>query len=520
MNGAESLLGTLVDSGVEICFTNPGTSEMHFVAALDEVEGIRCVLCLFEGVLSGAAAGYAVMAGKPASTLLHLGPGFGNALANVHNAKKGNLPMVNIVGDHATYHVKYDAPLTSDIEGIVGPVSHWVHTSKSPADIGVDAAEAVLQAGRGQVSTLILPADVSWGDNPNGCAPGAVIAPPAQVAEDKIDKAVAMLRSGKPSLILLGGRNIDAEQTLMLSRIGKASGARVCTETFPARVARGAGTGVIEKLPYMTEMAVDFLKDLEHILLIGAKAPVSFFAYPGLPSALAPEACEEFALAGADDDIDQLLEALLEKLDAVDVEPDVHPLDLPDLPSGALDVMACGAAIAHLLPENVVVVDEAITAGLACFPTSTSSQPHDWLSLTGGAIGWGLPASVGAALGAPDRKIVCLEGDGSAMYTIQSLWTMARENLNVCVVIFNNRKYSILELEYARTGARGGKPGDKAASTLDIGGPDMDFVALATGMGVDATRATTAEEFNQQFEAAMARTGPCLIDAIVPTFLS
>jgi len=520
MNGAESLLGTLVDSGIEVCFTNPGTSEMHFVAALDEVEGIRCVLCLFEGVLSGAAAGYAVMARKPASTLLHLGPGLGNALANVHNAKKGNVPMVNIVGDHATYHLEYDAPLTSDIEGIAETVSHWVHSSPSPADIGVDAAEAVLQAGRGQVATLILPADVSWGDNPNGRAAAPVLPLPTQVLQSKVDEAAAMLRSGKPCMVMMGGREIDAEQGLMLSRIGKASGAQVCTETFPARVARGAGTGVIDRLPYMTEMAVDYLKDIEHLILIGARPPVSFFAYPGLPSALAADGCNEFVLAGVNDDIDHVLEALLEKLDGVNVEPDVHALTLPDLPSGALDVMACGASIAHYLPENAVVVDEAITSGIAVYPGTVASQPHDWLSLTGGAIGWGLPAAVGAALGAPDRKIVCLEGDGSAMYTIQALWSMARENLNVAVVIFNNRKYSILELEFARTGARGGKPGAKASSTLDIGTPDMDFVAMANGMGVDATRATTAEEFNEQFEAAMASTGPCLIDAVIPTFLS
>jgi acetolactate synthase-1/2/3 large subunit len=520
MNGAESLLGTLVDSGIEVCFTNPGTSEMHFVAALDEVEGIRCVLCLFEGVLSGAAAGYAAMAHKPASTLLHLGPGLGNALANIHNAKKGDLPMVNIVGDHATYHLEYDAPLTSDIEGIAGTVSHWVHSSKSSTDIGVDAAEAVLQAGRGQVATLILPADVSWGDNPNGCAPAVTVPAPRVVPDERVNAAVTLLRSGKPCMLMIGGREIDTEQGLMLSRIGKASGARVCTETFPARISRGAGTAVIDRLPYLTEMAVDHVKEIENLILIGAKAPVSFFAYPGLPSAIAPPGCNEFVLASVNEDIDLVLEALLEKLDAVEVEPDVHPLTLPDLPTGNLDIMACGASIAHFLPENAVVVDEGITSSIGCFPLTVTAQPHDWLNLTGGAIGWGLPAAVGAALGAPGRKVLALEGDGSAMYTIQSLWTMARENLNITVVIFNNRKYSILELEFARTGARGGKPGPKASSTLDVGSPDMDFVAMATGMGVDATRATTAEEFNEQLEAAMQSTGPCLIDAIVPTFLS
>ena len=517
MNGAESLLTTLTNNGIEVCFTNPGTSEMHFVAALDEVEGIRCVLCLFEGVLSGAAGGYAVMARKPASTLLHLGPGLGNALANVHNTKKGHLPLVNIVGDHATYHLEHDAPLTSDIEGIASPVSHWVHTSKSPNDIARDGAEAVRQAGIGQIATLMLPADVSWGDNSNGAEPAVEIAGPAAVPASRIDDAVARLRGGANCMIMIGGRDVDCQKGLMLSRIAKACGARVCTETFPARVARGAGTAVIDRLPYLAELAIDHIKEIDELILIGASEPVSFFAYPNVPSVIAPETCNTLQLAGPNDDIDQVLEALLEKLDAVDVEPDVQPLELPELPTGPLDVTTVAQAIAHLIPENAVVVDEAITTGMAVFPTTVTSQPHDWLSLTGGSIGWGLPAAVGAAIACPDRKVLSLEGDGSAMYTIQSLWTMARENLDVTVVIFNNRKYSILEMEFARTGARGGTPGPKAGSTLDIGGPDMDFVAMAEGMGVKASRATTAEEFSSQLEDALKANGPRLIDAIVPT---
>jgi len=520
MNGAESLLNTLINNNVDVCFTNPGTSEMHFVAALDEVDGMRCVLCLFEGVLSGAADGYARMARRPASTLLHLGPGLGNALANVHNAKKGHVPMINIVGDHATYHLEYDAPLTSDIEGIAGPVSHWVHTAKSPDDIARDAAEAVRQAGIGQIATLMLPADVSWGDNSNGPEAAVAVAPAAPVAASLVETAVAKLRSGANCMIMIGGREVDSQRGLMLSRIGKASGARVCTETFPTRVARGAGTAVIERLPYLAELAIDAIKEVEQLILIGASEPVSFFAYPNVPSAIAPETCEQLALAGPDDDIDQVLEDLLEQLDAVSVEPDVHPLTLPDLPAGELDANNAALAIAHFLPENAVVVDEAITSGLAIFPLTTTAQPHDWLNQTGGSIGWGLPAAVGAAIACPARKVVCLEGDGSAMYTIQSLWTMARENLDVTVVIFNNRKYSILEMEFARTGARGGTPGPKAASTLDIGGPDMDFVAMAQGMGVQASRASTIEEFNSQFELAMQAKGPRLIDAMVPTLFA
>jgi acetolactate synthase-1/2/3 large subunit len=516
MNGAESLLKTLVDNRVEVCFINPGTSEMHFVAALDEVPGMRCVLGLFEGVLSGAADGYARMAGRPACTLVHLGPGLGNALANIHNAKKGYVPMINIVGEHATYHLQYDAPLTADIEGIAGPVSHWVHTSCFSAAIARDAAEAVRQAGSGRIATLILPADVSWGESCEGAQGAVAIPPPAPVPEERIARAVKLLQSGRNTVLMIGGREVDSQRGLMLSRIGRACGVRVTTDVFPTRVARGAGTAVLDRLPYLAEQAMAWMEDAEQLILIGAKKPVSFFAYPDLPSAIPPGGCEQFELAGPDEDIDQLLEELLERLDAVDVQPDVHPLKIPDPPAGALDARSAAMSIAHFLPENAIVVDEAITSGLVIFPLTATAQPHDWLNQTGGSIGWGLPAAVGAAIACPMRKVVCLEGDGSAMYTIQSLWTMARERLDVTVVIFNNRRYGILELEFARTGARGGRPGPNAASTLGIGSPDMDFVEMARGMGVQASRVATAEEFNARFEEAMREKGPRLIDALVP----
>ncbi len=517
MNGAESLIQTLVNGGVDVCFTNPGTSEMHFVAALDEVDGMRCVLCLFEGVASGAAAGYAAIAGKPASTLLHLGPGLGNALANVHNAKKGNLPMVNIVGDHATYHLQYDAPLTSDIAGVAGPVSHWVHTSCASADIARDGAEAIRQAGRGQVATLVLPADVSWGDNLSGAADAPVLDAATPVPEDRLDKAASMLENGKATVIMLGGRCVSQAQGELASRLAQATGARVLTETFPARVRRGAGTAVIERLPYLAELAIAELEGTEQLLLLGAKAPVSFFAYPNVASVLSPEGCDILSLAGPNDDIEGALQALVTRVGAASqAAPALRELQLPEAPTGELNAGTVAQALACYLPEDAIVVDEGITSGLACFPATAQARPHDWLNLTGGSIGWGLPAAVGAAVAAPSRKVVCLEGDGSAMYTVQALWTMAREELDVTVVLFNNRKYSVLEVEFARTGARGGKPGPKAASSLAIGKPDMDFQALAAGMGVRASVATTAEEFSQQLASAMAGKGPCLIDARIP----
>jgi acetolactate synthase-1/2/3 large subunit len=516
MNGSESLIKTLVNSGVEVCFTNPGTSEMHFVAALDEVEGMRCVLGLFEGVVSGAADGYARMAGKPAATLLHLGPGLGNALANIHNAKKGGVPMINIVGDHATYHLQYDAPLTSDIEGIAGPVSHWVHTSQAPDEIAVDAARAVSEAGHNRIATLILPADVSWGDNPGGHVLTTRVPSPATVSPEKLQQAVAMLRSGAPTMLMIGGKTVTAEMGVLLSRLGEATGARVCLETFPTRVARGAGRGVLEKLPYLAEMAIDHLSGVENLILLGAKSPVSFFAYPNVPSILPPAKCRELQLALPGEEVASCLQELLAALDGEAAEPHLYDHAVPELPQGALDVPAVAQSLAALLPENAVVVDDAGTATLACYPATATAAPHDWLALTGGSIGFGLPCAVGTAVACPDRKTICLEGDGSAMYTIQSLWTMARENLDVTVVIFNNQKYSILELEFLRTGARGGVPGPKAASMLEIGNPAMDFVAMATGMGVSASRATTAEEFSQQFADAIAQRGPRLIEAMVP----
>ncbi|MDX1734134.1 MAG: acetolactate synthase large subunit, partial [Halioglobus sp.] len=427
MNGAESLLTTLIDNGIEVCFTNPGTSEMHFVAALDEVEGMRCVLCLFEGVLSGAADGYARMAGKPASTLLHLGPGFGNALANTHNAKKGNVPMVNIVGDHATYHVKYNAPLTSDIEGIVGPVSHWVHTSASPEEIARDAAEAVRQAGHNRVATLMLPADVSWGDNPNGAEGKVSVEPPQSVAAARIDEVVEKLRSGRNCMIMIGGCEVSNRRGHALSRIGQASGARVSTDVFPPRVRRGEGSAVIDRLPYLAELAIDHIKDVEELILVGALPPVSFFAYPNVPSEMASPDCTLTELAGPDDDVDQVLDALVDRLDAAGLEPTVHPLGLPELPSGDLDVNAAAQAVAYHLPEDAVVVDESNTSGTFISMYTTTARGHDLLNLTGGAIGWGLPAAVGAAIACPGRKVISLEADGSAMYTLQALWTMARE---------------------------------------------------------------------------------------------
>lgn len=516
MNGAESLVNTLVNGGVEVCFTNPGTSEMHFVAAVDEVDGMRTILCLFEGVASGAADGYARMTGKPASTLLHLGPGLGNALANIHNAKKGHVPMVNIVGDHATYHLQFDAPLTADIEGIAGPVSHWVHTSTDTLALASDTAAAVQAAGSTNIATLILPADVSWSDSagePQTVAPAAASAP---VSQAMLDKALTALNSGEPCMVMMGGCEVSLERSHQLSRLNQATGARVSTDVFPVRIARGAGAGVLERLPYLAELAIDHIKDVKHLILLGAASPVSFFAYPNVSSEIQSQDCDVIPLAGPREDIDGALAALVTAV-AGQSDPQCYSLELPPMPEGDLTADAVSALVARHLPEHAVVVDEGATSTLSAYELLKSVPAHDYLSLTGGSIGWGLPAATGAAVACPDRKVICLEGDGSAMYTIQSLWTMAREELDVTVIIFNNRKYSILELEFVRTGARGGVPGPKAAAMLDIGAPVMSFVDMAQGMGVCATRATTIAEMDEQLKQAISHSGPRLIEAVVPT---
>ena len=513
MNGAQALVRTLVGCGVDICFTNPGTSEMHFVAALDAVREMRGVLALFEGVATGAADGYARMAGRPAATLLHLGPGLGNGLANLHNARKGRVPVVNIVGDHATYHTKYDANLQSDIETVARNVSRFVRTARRPEETGTAAAAAVAaaQGPPGEVATLILPADACW-------LPGGVVAPAmparsrAEVAGDVIEEIARVLRSGEPACLFLGGAALRERGLLAASRVAKAAGAKLLCETFPARLERGAGLPAVARLAYFAEFAMQQLAGLRHLVLVDAKSPVSFFAYPGKPSDLVPEGCAVHTLATGENDAAGALDALAERLDAPR-EAERQPAARPPLPTGDLTADAVAQALGALMPEGAIVSDEAITSGLLA-PVHTAGAPrHDWLSLTGGAIGQGLPVATGAALACPGRKVVCLEAEGSALYTIQSLWTQAREGLDVVTVIYNNRSYAILNLELSRVGAE--PPGPKALAMLDLSRPDLDFVAIARGFGVPASRATSADDFAKQLARALAEPGPALIEAMV-----
>lgn len=516
MNGAQALLKTLADAGVEVCFSNPGTSEMHFVAALDNEPRMRAVLTLFEGVATGAADGYARMADKPAATLLHLGCGLGNGLANLHNARKGKVPVVNIVGDHATYHVQYNAQLQSDIETVARNVSTWVRTSASTAALCEDAAEAVNVAmgPPGQVATLILPADVSWGE---GGVPATLKARrlPEPASGATLTHIAQLLReAGKDCALILGAQALREPALMAAARLATKTGATLLTEVFPTRFERGQGLPYVERIAYLAEMASVQLKGFKHLILVDAKSPVSFFGYPGKASDLVPKGCQVHTLAAPEEDAAGTLNALVARLDAANAIIELQAPIRPALPKGDLTAEKACQALGALLPERAIIVDEAQTSGVMLSAATRGAPRHDLLTLTGGAIGQGLPNAVGAAIACPDRPVIALTGDGSAMYTIQALWTMARENLNITSVIFNNRSYAILNVELQRVGAAG--QGSKAKSQLDLQHPNLDFVALGNGMGVHSVRAGTAEEFAAALQYAFQNPGPHLIEAVVP----
>ncbi len=520
MNGAHALIHTLADAGIEVCFTNPGTSEMHFVAALDAEPRIRAVLALFEGVATGAADGYARMADKPAATLLHLGCGLGNGLANLHNARKGKVPVVNIVGDHATTHTPYDAQLQSDIETVARNVSPgFVRTAQSTARLAQDAADAIAAARGlpGQVATLILPADVSWSEGAAPCSPPPPPQPlPADAAT--LHTIAQHIRSGEKTALLLGPQALRERGLRAAARIAAHTGVRLLAEVFPTRMERGAGLPPVERIAYLAEMAGVQLAPLRHLVLVDAKSPVSFFAYPGKASNLVPPGCQVHTLATPAQDAAVSLEQLATLLGADTATPHLQAPQRPDRPRGKLTAPKVCKAVGHLLPENAILIDEAITSGLMLGAMTAGCPRHDLLTLTGGAIGQGLPNAVGAAMACPQRPVIALVGDGTAMYTLQALWSMAREQLDVTAIVFNNASYSVLNVELDRVGAASAGP--KAKAQLDLGGPPLNFAQLAQGMGVHAVRAQTAEDFCTALEYALAQPGPHLIEALVPEALA
>src|SRR5882672_310367 len=511
MNGAESLVRTLVAGGVDVCFANPGTSEMHFVAALDRVEGMRCVLGLFEGVVTGAADGYFRMKGTPASTLLHLGPGLANGLANLHNAKKANSGVVNIVGQHATYHIEYNAPLTSDIEGLARPMSSWVRTSPDAKSVARDGAAAIAAAKGAppQIATLILPADTAWNEA-DGVAEVPVESQAQSYSPQAVENAAKLLRGGEPTVLLMTGSAVTEKGLALAAQIAGKTGCRVMGPLASPRMARGRGRFSIDRVPYVIEQAQAALKGFRHIVLVEANDPVAFFAYPNKPSMLKPEGCEVHRMTSGGENSVAALEALAAALGAKPV--DVKPQAMVELakPTGALTHASIAQAIAMAIPENAIVVDESITTGRGFFPPTAAANPHDWLQNMGGSIGFSTPVATGAAVACPDRKVICMVGDGSAMYTLQSLWTQAREGLNVLTIVFANRIYQILRGEFDGVGA--GEPGQRALDMLKIDRPALDWVSLAKGMGVAGRAVSTADDFGKALAEGIAEPGPRLIE--------
>ena len=519
MNGAQSLVATLADQGVGICFANPGTSEMHFLAALENPR-MRSVLCLFEGVATGAADGYYRMADTPASTLLHLGPGLANGLANLHNARRAGSGIVNIVGEHATAHLKYDAPLTSDIEGLARPISHWVRRTDTARSLATDAAMAVAAARPGRIATLILPGETSWGDAGDGAVashaahvshdPASASAAPAAPPAARIEHIARVLRSGEPTLIVLGGRAMRGRTLELAGRVQAGTSCRIATQFFSARIERGAGRVPLERIPYAVPAAVQFLQGFRHIVTIETGEPIAFFSYPDKPSRLKAAECTLHRLVEHGEDSAVALEMLLDVLGARDARPRLQERSEREAPKGRLDPVSIAHALALTLPENAILVDESLTTGRESMGLTAGAAPHDTLQNMGGSIGFSTPVSTGAALACPDRRVVCMVGDGSAMYTIQSLWTQARESLNVTTVVFANHSYQILKSEFANMGF--GAPGPQALAMIDIDRPRIDWQAMGRSMGVPSVAVTTAEDLHAQLRIANTEPGPKLIE--------
>jgi len=513
MNGAESLIRTALDAGIEVCFANPGTTEMPLVAALDAVEGMRAVLGLFEGVCTGAADGYARMADKPALTLTHLGPGFANGIANLHNARRARSPVVNIIGDQATWHLAADAPLTSDIMSLAHNVSAWIREVNNANAAARDMAEAIAAARQypGHIATLIVPSNCQWESAGGGSKP----LQPHRVehAPDKAVKASAELlrKSGAKAVLFLGGRAMRERGLKAAARIAKKLGCGLMCETFPVRIERGGALPPVEKLPYFPEQALESLSRFEAVVIAGTRAPVAFFGYPKMPSMLIPEGREVETLATAEQDVQTALEALAEAVGAPS-EGIAAPRPTNPRPTGPLNPKTVSGALASLLPEGCIVMDESATTGLPFFMTTMGGPAHTYLALTGGAIGQGLPCATGAAVACPDRKVVSFQADGSGMYTLQALWTQAREHLNITTLICNNRRYRILEAELARAGIT--EPGRTARSLTSLAQPEIGWAKMANGLGVPAVRVETAEALVTHLEQALAEKGPNLVEAV------
>lgn len=510
MNGAQSLVHTLIDCGIDTCFANPGTSEMHFVAALDQIPGIRCILGLQENVVTGMADGYYRISERPAASLLHCGPGLANGFSNIHNARRGRSGMVNVVGDQATWHRSFDAPLTTDTEAIARACSDWVFTCTRSSDVGRDGARAVRIARRhgGGIATLILPSDTSWDE---GGAPSQPLPDegPTEVDRHALETAARILREhGKDTLILLGARATLANAQEAAFRVAHATGASLLAEYVCARISRGRGRLPLERVGYTAEAAKRGLWRFSHIILVGAKPPVGFFGYPGKPSIHHNPETIFHHLSRYDQSALDALSQLAGILNAPKVAiPDPGPR--PEAARGAVTPEGLARTIAALMPEASIVADESVSFGRGFYKETFAAPAHEWLHLTGGAIGDGLPVGTGAAVAGGGKRVIGLQADGSAMYSLQSLWTQARERLPVTTVILSNRKYKILIDEYQGVGAT---PGPTAMNMLDLSNPEIDWIKIANGMGVDGARADTLERCGDLMKQSFKSDAPFVIE--------
>lgn len=512
-NGADIIVQTLAEAGVDTCFANPGTTEMHLVAALGRAQQVRTHLCLFEGVATGAADGYSRMTQRPAATLLHLGPGLANGMANLHNAKKAGSRVISIVGEHATSHLAYNAPLTTDIAGMAATVSDQVISLNRATDTVAAVSELCAKScsGEAPVGTLIVPNDVAWEEV--GAFNANALSQPARTnkPDRNLDQAIVALREEGAALII-GAPFISARSAALASAIGEETGARIFVEAAVARMERGRGRVNLTRIPFHVDLAVDALKEVRHAILAGASDPVAFFAYPGRPSRLLPEGCPVLQLSNAKEDLEDVLNGLAACLG---IDATLPPAaNLPELPdNGPVTPQGLATVLANSLPENAVVVDESITNGGFLFSTCADARPHDWINNRGGSIGYSWPVAIGAAVACPDRRVFAVTGDGSAFYTLQSLWTMARSKLKITVIVLANRRYNILSNEMSKIGA--GAPSERATPMLSLEDPAPDWLMLAEGQGVDATRVETTDELGSAIRESLDHDGPRLVEVIL-----
>jgi acetolactate synthase-1/2/3 large subunit len=398
-------------------------------------------------------------------------------------------------------------------------VSHWVRTSRSSLEVAADGAQAVAatrDGALGRIATLALPADTAWGPG------GEVVRMPSAAAlrapdADAVRAAAKLLASlGRRAVLLVGDAGAGERAAPLAAAIARKTGCRVLAEFYSPRTAGGRGRTRIERLPYAVDAAVDKLEGAECLVLAGSTEPIGFFAYPSKPNQLKPAGCALLTLADARDDVPAALAALADELGAgaPASAATAKAIELDALRhANTLDADLIGHALVALLPEQAIVVDEAVTSGRAFGNRFAAAAPHDWLTVMGGAIGFGLPAALGAGLGAPGRPVLALEGDGSAMYTVQALWSIARESLPLVAVIFANRAYRILQGELEGVGAT--ISGPKATHMLTLDQPALDWVSIAKGHGVPGARVQTPDEFVRELQRAFASRGPYLIEALV-----